>query len=154
MRFPRLRTFLLAAIMAAGAVCAAAAQEMAVVARHVIYPGETIDAGSLSEVTLRRSNRILTTIARHPDEIAGKVAKRTLLPGKLIPVSSVREAYVVEAGSPVAVSYVHGGLEISTIGIPLQPGAVGDLVKVRNADSGSVFSGIVLADGSIRVGAI
>jgi len=35
----------------------------------------------------------------------------------------------------------------------LQPGAAGDFVRVRNIDSGKVFSGTVMADGTIRVGA-
>jgi len=37
--------------------------------------------------------------------------------------------------------------------VTLQPGAAGDLVKVRNIDSGKIFSGTVMADGSIRVSA-
>jgi flagella basal body P-ring formation protein FlgA len=37
--------------------------------------------------------------------------------------------------------------------VALQPGAAGDLVKVRNVDSGKIFSGTVMADGTIRVGA-
>ncbi|MEP4562162.1 MAG: flagellar basal body P-ring formation chaperone FlgA, partial [Nitratireductor sp.] len=142
-----------AALMLAAFAGTAVAQEMAVVAKRVIYPGETVDAGALTEVKLRRSNRILTSIAQYADQVTGKVAKRTLLPGKLIPINALREAYMVEAGAPVAVSYVHGGLQISTIGIPLQPGAIGDMVKVRNADSGAVFTGIVMADGSVRGGA-
>ena len=35
----------------------------------------------------------------------------------------------------------------------LQPGAAGDLVKVRNIDSGKILSGTVMADGTVRVGA-
>jgi flagella basal body P-ring formation protein FlgA len=151
----RISTLVLGAALALAALAGTAvAQEMAVVAKRVIYPGETVDAGALTEVKLRRSNRILTSIAQYADQVTGKVAKRTLLPGKLIPINALRDAYMVEAGAPVAVSYVHGGLQISTIGIPLQPGAIGDMVKVRNADSGAVFTGIVMADGSIRVGAI
>ena len=151
----RISTLVLGAALALAALAGTAvAQEMAVVAKRVIYPGETVDAGALTEVKLRRSNRILTSIAQYADQVTGKVAKRTLLPGKLIPINALRDAYMVEAGAPVAVSYVHGGLQISTIGIPLQPGAIGDMVKVRNADSGTVFTGIVMADGSIRVGAI
>ncbi|MEQ8347558.1 MAG: flagellar basal body P-ring formation chaperone FlgA [Sneathiellaceae bacterium] len=151
----RISTLVLGATLTLAALAGTAvAQEMAVVAKRVIYPGETVDAGALTEVKLRRSNRILTSIAQYADQVTGKVAKRTLLPGKLIPINALRDAYMVEAGAPVAVSYVHGGLQISTIGIPLQPGAIGDMVKVRNADSGAVFTGIVMADGSIRVGAI
>jgi flagella basal body P-ring formation protein FlgA len=37
--------------------------------------------------------------------------------------------------------------------VTLEPGSAGDLVKVRNIDSGKILSGTVMADGSIRVGA-
>jgi flagella basal body P-ring formation protein FlgA len=37
--------------------------------------------------------------------------------------------------------------------VTLEPGSAGDVIKVRNMDSGRVFSGIVMADGTIRVGA-
>lgn len=130
----------------------AAADEMAVVAKRVIYPGETIAADSLVEVRLKPSNRIMTSVVIYPEQIEGKVAKRTLLPGKLIPIASVRDPYAVEAGAPVPVNFIQGGLQISTLGIPLQPGAAGDMVKVRNADSGAIFSGMVMVDGTIRVG--
>ncbi|APH73627.1 flagella basal body P-ring formation protein FlgA [Aquibium oceanicum] len=132
----------------------AAAQEMAVIPKRVIYPGETIEVAALSEVPLRRSSRITTSIAMYVDQIDGMVAKRTLLPGKLIPLSSVREAYLVEAGAPVRVNYVEGSLQISTVGVPLQPGAAGDVVRVRNSESGAVLTGTVMVDGTIRVGGL
>ena len=88
------------------------------------------------------------------DQIDGMVAKRTLLPGKLIPLSSVREAYLVEAGTPVRVNYVEGALQISTVGVPLQPGAAGDVVRVRNSESGAVLTGTVMVDGTIKVGGL
>ncbi len=79
------------------------------------------------------------------------MARRTLLPGRLIGLSAVRDAYLVETGKPVQVRFVQGVLEISVAGVPLQAGAAGDLVKVRNIDSGVVFTGTVMGDGSIRV---
>ena len=42
---------------------------------------------------------------------------------------------------------------ISITAVPLEPGAAGDVVKLRNVDSGRIFSGIVMADGTVRVGA-
>jgi len=131
---------------------AAMAADTAVIPKRVIYPGETIDAGSLSEVPLRNPARVTTEIAYVAEDIDGKVAKRTLLPGRFIPLSSVREAYVVEAGSPVEVNLTQSGLRITTMAIPLQPGSIGDMIRVRNADSGAVFSGIVLANGTVMVG--
>lgn len=142
----------IAGLLAAALPFAAMATDTAVIPKRVIYPGETIDAGSLSEVPVRNPARITTEIAYVAEDIDGKVAKRTLLPGRFIPLSSVREAYVVEAGSPVEVNFAQNGLQITTMAIPLQPGSIGDMIRVRNADSGAVFSGIVMADGTVRVG--
>ena len=49
-------------------------------------------------------------------------------------------------------SFVHGALSITATVVPLEPGAVGDMVRLRNPDSGKVLTGIVLADGSVRLG--
>ena len=144
-----------AMIVVVSASCAAAtaiAQEVVVTPKRVIYPGETIQADALNEVTLRTGRKAPNSVALYIDQIEGKVAQRTLLPGTYISMGAVRDAYAVEAGAAVQVNYVQGGLRISTTGVPLQPGAIGDVVKVRNLDSGSVFSGMVMADGTIRVG--
>ena len=71
-----------------------AAQEQAVVSTRVIYPGETISVDALDEVFLRRPPRGNTAIARMLEDVDGKVARRTLLPGRLIPISYVRDAYL------------------------------------------------------------
>jgi flagella basal body P-ring formation protein FlgA len=68
-------------------------------------------------------------------------------------MSSLRDPYAVEAGKPVQVQFIQGALTISAIGVPLQAGSVGDLIRIRNIDSGVVFSGIVMADGTVRVSA-
>lgn len=131
----------------------ALAQDMVIVPTRVIYPGETIGGDAIREVPLRRQVRNIAALAVDWSQLEGKVARRTLLPGRMIPVSSVRDAWLVEPGSPVQVRFVHGGLEISVAGVPLQHGSAGDMIKVRNMDSGTVFTGIVMADGSIMVAA-
>ena len=141
-----------AAFMAASAVMAFA-QETVVVPTRVVYPGELVTTADIQAVALRRSTAGLPPIAFDHTEVEGKVARRTLLPGRLIALSSLRDAYAVEAGKPVQVQFVQGTLTISAVAVPLQPGSVGDLIRVRNIDSGVVFSGIVMADGTVRVGA-
>ncbi len=131
---------------------AAHAQETTVVPKRVIYPGEAIDATMLSRVNFVPRPSLTTPIAMTPQDLEGKVARRTLLPGRLIPLSFVRDAYMVEPGKPVNVIYVHGALTISVTGVPLQPGSVGDLIRVRNVDSGAVLLGTVMSDGTVRVG--
>jgi flagella basal body P-ring formation protein FlgA len=143
---------LAAAFLAAALAPAAHAGEMAVVANHVIYPGQTVSAGALREIQLRNGYQSPTPFVRAPGEIVNKIALRTILPGRLIPEGSVRDAFLVEAGKPARVVYSQGALTITMVAVALEPGSAGDLVKVRNPDSGAVFSGIVMADGTIRVG--
>lgn len=147
-----LRSALLAAAVATVAPAGAAmAETLVVVANRVIYPGEVVTGDSIDEVPLRRTLRNPASVIYEPAQVTGKVARRTLLPGRMIPVNSVREPYLVEAGAPVRVVFEQGALVISTTGVPLQPGAAGDTIRLRNADSGIVFSGIVLEDGTVKV---
>ena len=131
----------------------AAAQDMAVVSTRVIYPGQTVEASALEEIALRKAPRTSAAYAVAVEDLEGKVARRTLLPGKLVPLSSVREAYLVERGASVQVVFTAGALTISATAVTLEPGSAGDMVKLRNLDSGKVISGVVMADGTVRVGA-
>lgn len=130
-----------------------AAGDVVLIPNRVIYPGETIEPGALKQVTLIPGKHRPDAVATSADELDGKVAKRTLLPGRYIPVTAIREAWLVEQGAAVQVYFIAGGLTISATAVTLQPGAAGDLVKVRNIDSGKIFSGTVMTDGSIRVSA-
>ncbi|MER9403065.1 flagellar basal body P-ring formation chaperone FlgA [Mesorhizobium caraganae] len=127
--------------------------EVVLIPNRVIYPGEMIDTGTLKPVTLLPGKHRPDAVATQAEELQGKVAKRTLLPGRYIPVAAIRDAWLVEQGAAVQVYFIAGDLTISATAVSLQPGAAGDLIKVRNADSGKIFSGTVMADGTIRVSA-
>lgn len=148
---PVIRAALALALL--GPALPAMADEVVLIPSRVIYPGETISLAALKEVTLLPGRHKPDAVVTTEQELDGKVAKRTLLPGRYIPASAVREAWLVEQGAPVQVYFIAGGLSISATAVTLQPGAAGDLVKVRNVDSGKIFSGTVMADGTIRVGA-
>ena len=129
------------------------AEDVAVVTRHVIYPGQEVQAGDLQVVQVMNHNRDLRTVATRIEQVDGKLTRQTLLPGHYIPLSAIRDAYTVEQGAAVRVLYTEGNLVITATAVTLEPGSTGDIVKGRNMDSGRVFSGIVMADGTIRVGA-
>ncbi|RVA54437.1 flagellar basal body P-ring formation chaperone FlgA, partial [Mesorhizobium sp. M7A.F.Ca.CA.004.09.1.2] len=107
----------------------------------------------LKQVTLIVGKRKPEAVATRAEELDGKVAKRTLLPGRYIPSTAIREAWLVEQGASVQIFFIAGGLTISATAVTLQPGVAGDLVKVRNIDSGKILSGTVMADGTIQVSA-
>jgi flagellar basal body P-ring formation protein FlgA len=83
--------------------------------------------------------------------LVGKIARRTLLPGMPIPVTAIGEPRLVINGERVRVVYSEGGLTITTYGSALQAGGAGDVVSVRNLDSGLTISGVVQPDGSVSV---
>ncbi len=140
------------AIGAMAGACPALAAERVLIPTRVIYPGETVDAAALKEVTLLEGKVPPADMAVILPDLEGKIAKRTLLPGRYVPLNALRESYLVEKGAAVEMVFVAGELMISAGAVTLQPGAAGDQVKVRNIDSGKILSGTVMADGTIRVG--
>jgi flagella basal body P-ring formation protein FlgA len=117
-----------------------------------IYPGSLIDADRLTEHTFVRSQvgggYVDTTSA-----LIGKVARRTLLPDHPIPANAIGEVDLVTRGTSVQLVFQQAGLVITAYAAPLEDGSVGDVIRVRNTDSGAVVMGIVQADGTVRVGA-
>ena len=67
------------------------------------------------------------------------------------PFSGVSNRKLVSNGAEVKLVYTEGGLTIMTTGSALQDGLVGDIVQVRNNDSGVTVSGAVQPDGSVEV---
>lgn len=151
MMFRRKTAILLAfAFMASAAMPALAQMGTAVVPTRTIYPGQEISDGSVEEVDVTNPN-LAGDYARKQSEVIGMVAKRTLLAGRIIPPSALREAFAVTRGSSVRMIVNVGSLRISASGSPLQNAAVGDVIRVRNLDSGVTVSGTVMADGSVQV---
>ncbi len=142
---------LFAAGLLAGALPAVAG-EAVLVPNRVIYPGETVAAEALKEVTLAEGKTAPGDAIIALADLEGKVAKRTLLPGRYVKANALRQAYLVEKGVPVEMVFVSGVLSITASAVTLEPGAAGDLVKLRNLDSGKIVSGIVMADGTVRIG--
>lgn len=122
----------------------------AVIPKQTIYPGETLDPSRVEVVDVTNPD-LAGDYVKTLHEIDGKVTKRTLLPGRVILASALREQYAVERGSTVRLVFSNGGLTISAAGSPLQDAAVGELIRVRNTDTGVIVSGTVMADGTIHV---
>ena len=83
--------------------------------------------------------------------LVGKMARLTLLPGHAIPYAGIFNRKLVANGADVKLVYAEGGLVIVTSGSALQDGSIGDVVRVRNTDSGVTVSGAVQPDGSVKV---
>lgn len=122
----------------------------AVVPTNTIYPGEILTANRLEEVEVTNPN-LRGDFAQSIDQVVGKVTKRTLIAGHVVYVSGLREPFVVNRGEQVRLVYSNNGLQISALGLPLEDAVVGDVIRVRNSDSGLTISGMVMDDGSVKV---
>jgi flagellar basal body P-ring formation protein FlgA len=149
----RARLGLKAAIVVLTAACAtpAAAQEAHVpTPKAVIYPGDLI----LDEMLVDVPNASRDGSGPFVDSrslIVGRVARLTLLPGHAIPFSGISNRKLVSNGAEVKLVFSEGDLLIMTTGAALQDGSIGDIVRVRNNDSGVTVSGAVQPDGSVQV---
>ena len=147
------RSILQAVIILFAAACATVslAQEALVpTPRAVIYPGDVI----LDEMLVDVANVTRDGSGPFVDSrslIVGKAARLTLLPGHAIPFSGVSNRKLVSNGAEVKLVFSEGDLVIMTTGAALQDGSIGDIVRVRNDDSGVTVSGAVQPDGSVRV---
>ncbi len=117
----------------------------------VIYPGDVIRDNIIVDRDISLPPFAVGTVIDNRAGLLGKVARRTLLPGKPIPVIGVADPRVISNGSQVKVVFEEGGLQITTYATALQAGGVGDVIKLRNPESGLILSGMIQPDGSVRV---
>jgi flagella basal body P-ring formation protein FlgA len=120
--------------------------------KSVIYPGDVIRDDMLADLSQGGVADGGGPFVEDRALIVGKVARLTLLPGHAIPYAGVSNRKVVANGAEVRLVYAEGGLLIMTTGSALQDGSIGDVVRVRNSDSGVTVSGAVQPDGSVKVG--
>lgn len=120
--------------------------------KAVIYPGEIIRDDMLVDAPADDFGSRVGPLADTRKAVVGKMALRTLLPGEAIGLSDVGAPRLVVNGAEVALYYIEDGLTIATSASALEDGSAGDVVRVRNNDSGVVVSGAVQPDGSVRVG--
>lgn len=141
---------LVAALCCGLAVPAVAEMGTAVVPTQIIYPGEEISRGAIEQVDVTNPN-LAGDYARSADEVMGMVSSRTLLPGRTILLSALRAPYAIKRGSSVRLAFDIGNMTISAAGTPLEDASVGEVIRVRNTDSGIIVSGTVMANGTVKV---
>lgn len=117
----------------------------------IIYPRDVILKGMIQETTVNLPRSSAQAIARRDVDVISKVARRTLLPGKPIYLSSIAEPVLFKLGAPVRIRFNVNGILIVATGIAMQAGSVGSTIRVRNSDSGIIVIGVITRDGFVNV---
>ena len=144
--------FLLALSGSASAQPTQVGGRMLPVPHVIIYPGDRITSDMLIDRLFQPGAVARLQIHDSRQSLEGKLARRTLLPGQPILANAVREPDVVVQGKPSLIVFQSGGLTITSYAMPLQNGGVGELISLRNQDSGAIIRGTVRADGTVTVG--
>lgn len=149
----RLAGLLLAALAVPALAGGAEARQATLpVPRTTVYPGTVITAEMLAMRAFRGKDFDESGFAATADALIGKVARKTLLPNVPVATAGVREPFTIVQGQPAVVTFRSGGLTISGVAMPLQSGSSGEVISLRNTDSGTTIRGVVQPDGTVRVG--
>ncbi len=155
MTYPKRRACIAAVVIAACFVASAAARadmRDIPVPQVVIYAGDQILQASLVEKNFSVPEGALKTYVLERQQIEGKYARRTLLPGKPIALSYVKQRDSVIQGVLTKATFEKNGLVITTYLVPLQSGTAGQLVDARNAEYGTIIKALVKPDGTLQIG--
>ena len=117
-----------------------------------ISPGETITDRMLEDRVYTPAEAQRYPRAATRSALVGKVAKRMLMPGTPVPVFAVADPKLITQGVPATIRFEEGGLSIRAVGMPLESGTVGAVVRLKNIDSGHMVTGVVQSDGTVKVG--
>lgn len=121
-----------------------------VVARRALKRGQRIRAEDLAleEQDLSRLHRAWFT---RLDEVTGKVADRSVRPGRVINPKLLSDPLAVERGSRVNIVARIGGIQASMPGRALDDGALGERIRIKNLASKRELEARVVATGTVRV---
>jgi flagella basal body P-ring formation protein FlgA len=106
---------------------------------------------SIDQVTLERRDVTLVNDAIGAPELAvGQTSRRSLRAGEILRSSQLAAPLVVKRGDQVQMVARIEGIEVSMAGEALDAGALGAVVRVRNATSGQVVRMRVAGAGTVE----
>ena len=131
--------------------CAAWAERF-VTPRAVIYPRQIIRADMLEQRDSQSRRVGGPSWIQDADDVVGKAARATLLPGRPIARDLVGEPQIVRIGSSVSLVFRAVGMDIRAAGVALQAAAAGDTIRARNTQTSAIVAGVLREDGAVIVG--
>ena len=113
--------------------------------------GEVITPGDLQWVSV--GDRALPANAVYAaQELVGRTPRRSLRAGAPVIAADLKRPAVVARGAPVTLILSTPNMRLTARGRALDEGALGEGIRVANAQSHTVVAGVVLANGQVAVG--
>jgi flagella basal body P-ring formation protein FlgA len=119
--------------------------------RRPVAPDEVITAADLTWVQVPHA-QVPPASFIEPAEIVGAQARRRLAAHRPLTGRDLGPQLLVRRGRPVELIYARPGLHVSALGLAQEDGALGDLVRVINAESRRQLQGIVSGPDEVAFG--
>ncbi|SNY92183.1 flagella basal body P-ring formation protein FlgA [Cohaesibacter sp. ES.047] len=114
--------------------------------------GDVINLTVLEQKSFQANRIDRFNIVPKSGELLGKEVTRELIAGMPIHRAAVAHREIIKRGAPAQLIFREQGLNIIAYVEPLEDGVIGDVIRVRNLDSGLIVSGVVQPDGTISIG--
>lgn len=105
----------------------------------------TLEDLKTAEIEFKRRAGYITEI----ENAVGKVAKRDIKKGSVIKSSLLKLDYKVKRRKNVKIIYRNGNINIEMLGLALENGAIGDVIRVKNISSGKVILCKVIKENTV-----
>jgi flagella basal body P-ring formation protein FlgA len=115
-----------------------------------IRAGEVIEEGDIDDMKINVLKMRKNTV-QDPKELTGKTPKYSIKAYKPIAFLDITNPKVINKNDTVTVVYNNGRIDIKIAGIAQEAGAIGDLIKIKNARSNSIISAVVINKNTAKI---
>ena len=116
----------------------------------IIYSGDIISEADMTTTPVK-INKIKPGLVTSIQGVLGMQAKKNLPIGMQIRETDVTKPYVIHDRDMVTILYQNDNLTLKASGIATQPGAIGDVIKVKNSSTNTIVYGQVKSSTIVQV---
>jgi len=124
--------------------------EVPVLAKRMMR-GDLIREADLNWVEMPQA-RLARNAVTDAGHLIGMAAKRTISAGKPISQGDIRRPKAVSKGETVTMVLSTPAMRLTTKGTALEPGSLGDSIRISNGQTNTVVEGVITGPGQVRVG--
>ena len=117
-------------------------------ATRTLMPGDTVRA---EDVVAHAPVRPVPDAVPASQAVIGLEVKRRLSDGRVLTGRDVGPRSAVKSNTPVNVVWKDGGLSLELAARALEPGAIGDEIRVLNTMTSRTIRGTVVGDGMVEI---
>ncbi len=118
------------------------------IAKRFIPKGTIISQADIALQRIRIKNAHLKRLNK--EDIIGAVARQNISANKVIKEYMIVPNFPVKRSKNVKIVYKRGGIHIELLGLALENGKRGDIIRVKNLSSNKVLQCKVISDGVVQ----